>query len=123
MPNSLEEATAHGVRRGWRNFLSSLGTHLGKVFAYGLLVLVFVLAVAWMWDNVMSPFRTVGSWFSGGWETATSWWPFDGDDAADASPDAAVPAEPLPQVEVSEEVGGKPGAICSRTGGWNPFCD
>ncbi len=127
--DSFEQATQQGLRRGWRNFLASLGTHLGKVFAYALLAVVVVLvaiyALDYVWDGFTSPFRGAGSWMSEKWDWATGWWP-GGDEAVVVSTDVVTEpvtpvAETVPAATSTEPAA--PGAICSRTGSWNPFCD
>ncbi len=123
MPESYEEAAHQGARRGLRNFLASLGSHLGKGFAFLIFGIAFLFvalwAVDWIWDGFTSPFRGVWSWttgkFDGGVDWVTGWWP--GDDTA------VDPATVGVTEEVVTEVPDEPGVICRNTGGWNWFCD
>ncbi len=126
MPESFEEATTVGARRGVRNFFSSFGTHAGKIVAY-VAGAVFVIWFGFfmlerMWAGFTSPVRGAFEWVGDKAGGASDWvggWWSDGEDTVDAVTD--VVEEVIK--EVPAEGSTEPGPICSRWSKLNPFCD
>jgi hypothetical protein len=122
MPESFNEATKQGLRRGWRDFLANILGQFGKIGAWVILGIAFIFlalwVVDWMWDGFMSPFRGAWSWttgkFDGGVDWVTGWLP-GGDTTVD-------PATVEVIEEVVTEVSDEQGIICRNTGSWNLFC-